>query len=734
MEKLGISGQVGVAAGAGYRLIPASGPVSAVIDNATQTIVFTLPAKYILPSITNLSGNSPIQAPATAATGAYFNYNLGVTTPFSGSNGESNASLLGTINGVLFSPWGMLISQTGLQLPSVPGSDQPAVARLSTTYEYDDVQAPRAIRLGDVITTPPGWARGNLMGGFQIASDYSVLQPSTVIFPTPQIGSNLSLPSAVSLLVNSAQAYNGNLNAGPFALVGIPVLSGLNSITVQTRSPSGQVSSQTLPFYVSATMLKAGLTTYAGTVGYLRQNYGTLQDGYSIPATDDTISHGISNDYTGTLHLEASPSLALFGATLETSGFFGDVSVSAAGSAHQGALGTLASVNYTRSGNKLSLSAGATLASPGYYDLAAENGAPFPRLNWYLSAGLSLPYHLGNLNAAYTAQVATPTAETPNEYSYYGLQQSVPDGDSQFLVISYSKIFWDDWSLNVSAFAGQSESQSETTRSNGIDISLSFPLGGTPRGGLSLGAGSSQGPQYGQSFSDLPRTQYGYGVQLQNQIGNYGSSYALFQANTHLSNVSVTLARFDDQESAQLLANGSIAMLDGIHFSSPTRSAFALVDVGYPDIPVSLFNQPIGKTDASGKVFVPGLTSNYPNLISLDPKDLPLSANFKTNSIAVVPPLYGGVVAHFPSKPITDVMIRITEPDGSFPAPGSLIYLKGSDSPNTVIGYDGEALIVNAPKHLEGYVLTSRTKCRLSANLSVTTDHYLKGQSVKCLP
>ncbi|WP_227323944.1 fimbria/pilus outer membrane usher protein [Acidisoma silvae] len=707
---------------------------------ADQTVVFHIPQALILPNITNLGAGSAIQAPQSNATGAYFNYNLGVTTPFSNGNGQSVASLLGNVNSVLFSPWGMLLSQTGIQLPAIPGSDQPAVSRLSTTYEYDDVTVPRAVRLGDIITTPPGWARSNLMGGFQIASDYSLLQPQTTIFPTPQIGSNLSVPSAVSLLVNNSRAYNGNLEAGPYALVGIPVLTGLNSITVQTRSPSGQVTSQSVPFYVSPTMLKAGLFTYEASLGYLRQNYGTLQDGYSNPATDDTLNYGISDDYTGTLHMEASATLALLGATLETSGLFGDLSVSTAGSIHKGALGTLVSVNYTRTGNTLSLAAGATVAGPGYYDLAAENGAPFPRLNWYVSTGLSLPFHIGTLSAAYTEQISTPTAYTPTtdynagRYSLYNQQQTGLAGNSRFLILTYSRTFLSDWSLNVSAFAGQSETNSETSNSNGINLSLNFPLGHTPRGSLTFGAGSNMGPQYGQVFSALPSTQYGYGGQVQNQFGNNGSSYGLFQANTHVADFATTLSRFDNQESGQLIANGTIAAFDGLHFSSPTRSAFAVVDVGFPNVPVSLSNQPVAKTGKNGKVFVPGLTSNYPNLVSIDPADLPLSANIKTSSITVVPPLYGGVVARFPSKPITDVLIRITNADGSVPAAGSLIYLTGSDQPATVVGYDGEAMITNAPKQLTGYVVSAKGKCALSARLSVTTAHYLKGQSVKCVP
>jgi outer membrane usher protein len=723
LERIGISGNAGRPDGNDYRFLPVAGRLSAVVDDSSQTIALNIPFDFLLPNIASISPSGPIPRPAPPAVGAYLNYSLTGSSALSFRTGQRDVRLFGNLDSVFFSPWGALSSQTAVQAPPGNASDQPAVARLATTYEIDNPFIPRAIRLGDVVTVPPGWARSNLMGGLQIATDYA-LQPSVITFPTPQIGSNLTVPSTVSLLVNNAAAYKTNLDAGPFSLVGIPVLTGLNQLTVQTRNASGQVTSQTVPFYASPTMLKAGLTTYAATVGYLRRNYGTLRDGYRIASTDDTISHGITDNLTGTLHLEASPRLGLVGGSLETAGLLGDITGSLAASTFRGAAGVLASANYTRSSQVLSLAGGVTVASPTYNDLAAENGAPFPRLNWYVSSGIALPRGLGTVNLAYNTQdgaVETPGITRINE-------------DSRFLLASYDLQFHEDWSLSVSAFIGRITASHKTTNSDGFALSLNFPLGGAVRGGTSFNAGSGADPQYGQLLSALPSSRYGYGGQVQNEIGNEGSTYGNFVANTNLVDLSATVSRFQGQQAEQFQANGSVAMLDGVHFSSPLQSAFAVVDVGYPNVPVSLSNQIVGTTGPARTVFVPGLLPNYPNLVSVDPNDLPMTVTFRNSAFTVVPPLYGGVVVHFASKPVSDVLVRISEPDGKQPAPGSLIYLSGAARPKTVVGYDGEAMITDPPHRLEGYVLSANGKCKLSAILTTSLSNYLKGEPISCIP
>ncbi len=730
LEGIGVSGRIGTPDGDGYRLLTASGPVSCSIDNAAQTVSLVLPVEDLSVNVSRVGGGKRPPIVARSATGSYVNYDLAATTPISVEPGEDAYTVAGSINSVMFSPWGEVLSDIGVNAPRLPGSDEPALARLSTTYEFDEPDKPMTVRVGDVITSPPGWARGNFMGGAQVTTNYA-LQPTTITFPTPQIGGTLADPSAISLLVNNTQAYQNNMSSGPFSIVGVPVVTGLNEITVVTRNANGQTTSSTVPFYASSTMLRDGLTTYAASLGYLRQNYGTLQDGYRIPAFDGTLSHGLTDNDTVTVHGEASEDVQLLGLGLETTNRLGDIVLAISGSKHQSEAGALVSARYTRAGRALDVSVGGTYSVSGYYDLAAENGTPYPKASWYASAGLKLPYRLGGINFAYTEQ--SPNYAVGQSAGVPPSSTSFELSGSRFFLFSYTRQFWQGWSLSASAFLGDVTSSTGTVASNGLTLAISVPLGGTRRGDVSLSAGSQQIPEWGESLSAFPTSTTGFGGAVQNQTGDYVSRTATIQANTLATDLSAQISQFNGSEAAQLRADGSIAVMDGLHFSAPIDSAFAVLDVGYPNIPVYVENRPVGETGSDGRAFLPRLLPYYPNTVSVDPDALPLSASFQTSVLHVVPPLYGGVVAKLPTNPVTNVLIRVTKPRGGHPPAGSLIYLRGKDVP-TVIGFEGEAMLVEPPPQLDGVVVYPGGRCRLSARLTVSLHNYLVGVEVPCVP
>jgi outer membrane usher protein len=725
LGKVGLRSDIGADAGGGARLFGPSGAVRITIDNAAQTAVIRLPGADILPHAQVLAMNRPAYQAAQTAVGGYASYNLTLTRPIAAPAGPGTGGavqLAGGVGFVVFSPAGEVLAQTNIDAPAARFATQPPVARLSTTYELDMPDVPAAWRVGDVITASPGWARDDLAGGVQYATD-DALQPDRVTFPAPQIGGTLADPSAVSLLVNNARAYNTNLAAGPFSLVGVPVITGLNEITVQTRAADGQISSTTVPFYASSTMLQAGLAKYSGTLGYLRQDYGTLRDGYRIAALDATYSEGLTNALTATVHTEDSTALQLAGLSLETANVLGDLTASVAGSRRGRQQGGLVSLQFARSASLFSLGGGVTYAGPGYADLTAENGLAFPRLDWYASAGAALPWELGSLHVGYTDE----TYGRPDA----GLPDHGAAGGSRFLLASYTKQIFGDWSFDVSLSLGSYGSGGRTTQSRGIDAAFSLPLGGDRRGQVSFADGTAETPQYGEGASALPNQAQGWGWAAQNQSGRYTQRDADLQANTLDGDVDAQFTQFDGQSAAQLSARGSVALLDGVHASAPIDSAFAVFDVGYPNIPVFLDNRAEGKTNAAGRTFLPGLLPYYPNQISVSPTALPLTANFQSNAVTVVPPLYGGVVATLPVSRLTGVLIRITLADGQYPPAGAVLTLAGRAAP-VVIGYDGEALVADAPARLEGTVTYAKGRCTVSAALTVSLQNYLVAVPVSC--
>jgi len=700
----------------GDRFIPTSGKAAAVIDMQSQVIRFTFPESDLLDNVTTVSTPSVVP-PSHPGTGAFVNYAFSFTPPTGGGSATTHLSLTGSISGALFSPAGSLTASSLLQLPS-PGGGESEFTRLNTTYEFDKPQIPLAIRAGDVMTAPPGWARAEFLGGLQIETDYQ-LQPSQVTFPTPIIGQTLAQPSDVALLVNNAVAYSGNANAGPLSLVGIPVISGLNEVTIQTRSASGQVSSQTVPFYASSTMLKPGLTDYDVTLGALRHHYGQTDNLYATPVFDATINRGLTNWLTVTAHTEMAPNLVLMGAGGETAGRWGDLSAAYAFSIHQpnvtsdGRTGHLYSVQYTRASPEFGIAAGIIAATSGYDDLGIESDSSYPRLAWHVSGTAALPAHLGNITIGLTEQSATRHSR------------------DAFLLASYSVNIFGRLNFSVSCFRGELRAFGVGSVNEGCNAGISLSLGPVGTASGSAEFGSAQSPEYGQTLQTSPSGPEGFGASGTNDTGDYLFRTLRFQDTRQDADLSADVAQSGPTYSSQLNLSGSVIAMDGLYFSRPTNTSFAVVDFGYPKIPVMLSNQPVGSTSGSGRMLIPGLVPNYPNRLSIDAGAVPLNIEIGDDEMVVVPPRIGGVLVRFPMQKLDAAYLQIKLKTGGHPPAGSLLYEQGSETP-IVIGYDGYVYIENPPRHLLATIIMSTGTCNIDTRLVVSVHNAVVGRPVIC--
>jgi outer membrane usher protein len=719
LKVLGISPAIGQTAKNGERFIPDTGPTRAVIDMPDQVVRIVVPAAALTPAITKVAPPQTV-APATPATGAFVTYTLTADPPIGHGDTASQTALFGTLTGVIFSPDGSLTSNGLLQVPRASNADEGSFTRLNTTYELDQPGIPRVWRAGDIATDPPGWGRSEFIGGLQVASDYA-LQPTKITFPTPIIGQSLAQPSDISLLVNNVSAYQGNADAGPFSLVDIPVVNGINQLTVQTRSASGQVVSRTVPFYASATMLAPGLSSYNMSIGFIRHNYGASDQFYATPAFDGTFDHGLTDQLTLTLHGEAAPNFALIGGGGEVSGVLGDLAAAYALSANQRvaltarATGRLYSVQYSRSSPQFGIAAGIVDATSGYNDLGVETAASYPILSWHVAGSATLPWHTGNITLAYTEQSA---------------RRHNADG---FALATYAGQVTNRLTFSVSCFHGVVRAFGVSTPNQGCSLDFSLALGRFGTGGGSGEWGAGQRPEWGESYQDYPSTTQGPGAAVSNAMGGYTSRDLSLQEVTRLASLSANIAQSGPVKSAQFTLSGSAIEMDGVYLSRPVNNSFAVVDFGAPDVPVYLANQPVGRTDQAGHLLIPGLIPNYKNMISIDPSGLPLTISLRDTEITVTPPTIGGVRATFPLQKLDAALLRIWLPGRRLAPAGSLLYLAGRAAP-IVIGYDGYVDIEDPPRHLSATVITTALHCRIDTKISISVHNALIGIPVTCAP
>jgi outer membrane usher protein FimD/PapC len=113
--------------------------------------------------------------------------------------------------------------------------------------------------------------------------------------------------------------------------------------------------------------------------------------------------------------------------------------------------------------------------------------------------------------------------------------------------------------------------------------------------------------------------------------------------------VSASYQSSGSNETYQATLAGAVGYIDGkFGFSRPIYDSFGLVKLGdLAGVRVSSNNQVIGKTNASGEVFVPNMGSYLENQISIDDKDIPIDYEFKVKEVYVSPGLRSGSLIKF---------------------------------------------------------------------------------------
>lgn len=125
-----------------------------------------------------------------------------------------------------------------------------------------------------------------------------------------------------------------------------------------------------------------------------------------------------------------------------------------------------------------------------------------------------------------------------------------------------------------------------------------------------------------------------------NPFLQYNSRYGIYTGEFR-SRYSKTEKRAD---SYFLSASGGIAYVGkAIGFSKPISDSFGLVEVaGLEGVRVYHNYQEIGRTDSSGRVFIPNLNSYHENHISINDNDIPIEYSISEIVKYVSPPLRSG--------------------------------------------------------------------------------------------
>jgi outer membrane usher protein len=667
------------------------------LDQKTQTLYVTAPNDSLLPTVLQLDESERPAGRRVIESGTGVTLNYDIVGTFAGSHNGSSESL----DLVAFSPKGVASSGLLVLAGAVPSGTRASTAiRLDSTYQFADANSLRRYSVGDFITGGLTWTRPVRLAGAQIRSDFS-MRPDLVTFPLPSVSGSAAVHSVVDVLTNGNSVLSQVVNAGPFQIQQLPMVTGAGTISMTVTNALGQQINVTQPFYATAALLAPGLQTFSGQVGDVRRNWGVVSNDYGKFAGIANYRRGLSSKVTIEGSAEATPGTIMAGGgAVVNVGNLAALNVAAAGSTGSGGTGTQLSAGVQRIGRLFSLGASAILADDKFRDVAAMNGDPVPRQQLNANGGLSLGT-FGSVGIAYSGLDVVISAN-PVELPITSIQRA------HILSANYS-VQVHHMSIYATEFRDL-----DNQSSGGLQVGLVIPFGKNSSVGISGGPDGS-----GQVQVQKPAARSGdWGYQAYISAGDTQHEFIQGQYKSHRALLTAGVDVNGGETTLRLESQGALSLVDGGLFPSNTiYDSFAIVDTGpMAHVHVLQENCDVGSTNSAGRLLVPDMRSFDLNHITVEPTDIPPDATINDATREVRPQDRSGVVIRFPVKISHGALLQLVDEAGVSVPVGSTAKLRATGA-TFPVGYDGDTYILDLePKNEVKVELPDGRRCNVAFN------------------
>jgi len=694
---LGTLARTGIEGEAFVRIADIPG-ASAEIDVPRQRLKLTLPGSaFEASAVTFASEAGPM---TRSGTGAFFNYDL-MASAGGGETGLSGAFELGAFSGNGF-------GLTSAAMRWDRGS--PRFTRLESSITFDDVENMRSLRLGDTIARGGAGATPFRFGGVQFGRSFAV-QPGFVTMPIPRLSASAAVPSIVDVYVNNRLAGSREVQAGPFQISDVPIVSGDGQLSVVVRDAAGRQTVVSESYYASPGLLRQGLHDYTYEAGFLRRYYARRDFSYGDAFAATTHRYGLSDQVTVEGHAEASKDVqqASAGAEVALPGF-GLLGLSFGASRSSRGFGGQVGFSFERRSRHFSLAARAT-HSTGDYRGVADFAYRGPRTTIQLFAGL--PTSFGSLGATYLFR---DEEGAERDLEYLGLRGSVRIGD------------FGTFQLAARRSLGAVDDLA-------VEATLSMPLGGV---GVTAQVRQEDGRTDAYVSLDRPMpVGEGWGYRASAGHGAGGVRFdGLVHLNGPVGEYTAEVSGRGGSVAARASVAGSVGTVDGEVFAARRLTdSFAVVTVeGQENVRIYADNHLIGRTNGAGRAVIPSLRAYERNHIRLEVADLPMDASVTESGRIVRPYGRSGVALRFDAKVRRSAMVQVEiEGRGALPpghvvrlagreylsAPGGEVYLEelASGRNRVEVSWDGGACVfeIEAPQGDDPQPHLGTQICRVAA-------------------
>jgi outer membrane usher protein len=600
----------------------------------------------LLPSRSlDLQGQRRVRGTTTKGNSAFFNYALDY------AKSDSNpASTIGFSGELGWRAGDYLFLSNANTVQGADGGRR--LVRLMSSVTHDDMEDLRRIVIGDFFTPSRDLSSGVNLGGLSISKLYG-LNPYLVQFPMQSVSGTVALPSDLEVYLDGQRIRTEKLNPGGFELNDILAYGGARSVRLVLRDSFGRVQEFNYSFYFSDQPLRKGLHEYSYNVGAMRRSYGMASNQYGPPAVAMFHRYGVSDALTLGLRAEAKRSFYNAGplATVVL-GSAGVANLALAGSSVDGRRGAAGSAAYNYQANDFGLGLAArrdwgeyaTLGDPPTISTRRYEGSAVVTYNFRGFGALSLSHSARSSRPSRPADPTAPPSQLLNLTSpeYQGittLSYSAPlVAGRASLTASLSRIkereSRNEVTLRLIVFldkdysVGTNYQGSKSGHTENIQFTKNQPIGEGL--GYVLNADQTTDPTT-RSWQSRSTLQYNAAAAIVR--GEYGRSQGSAPA---VNDYGLSVA-------------GGVAYVDGtVGFGRPVTGSFGIVKVGeLANVDVSVNGQPMGKTNASGKLFVPTLNDFFDNDVSIAPESVPIEYSIPATTRKVTPPLHGGMVIDF---------------------------------------------------------------------------------------
>jgi outer membrane usher protein len=560
--------------------------------------------------------------------------------------------------------------------------------RLDTqlTREFPDRMA--ALTMGDALSSSGPWVRQINYAGVRWASDFST-QPNFVPVVMPSLAGSAAEPSTVDIYVNGMRTYRQQVDAGPFAIQNVPVITGEGQVQMVVTDVLGRQQVITQSYMNTPQLLRRDVNEYTYEAGSMRRDFGSVSDDYGGMFFAGSERHGFSKTLTLDGRVEATAQQQTVGAGADYGWFpLGLISSEFAVSHSDMGPGGLVYVSFQHSARLLGYSGTVQVASSTFQQLGMIAGERAAKLQAQFQVTHAMGRR-GSVTLGYLRQ--------ENRAYLDSVQPNKPD----FSGISSSLSFRVGSRMYLTMGANLSNSFQNASSAT---LSLLVPLG--PRNMILTNSNIQQDGTQSSTVEYMKQLPVGngYGYTLKTNINNQTGTDADFMAQNNNGRYDLETTQQGTGIASRFTEMGGLVLFhDRILPSQWLNNSFAVVDVpDTPGVKVYTNNQYITTTSYRGLAVVPTLVPYNRNLIRLDDAGVPVNLGMDFTDKTVVPMSHSGVYLKFDATPATGALFQLVTETGE-PLPlNTEVTINDNRGSTYVVALRGEVFVpeVSYPAHL----------------------------------